>query len=171
MLRFLHTVRIATLAFVITASVVAPACAGIDLFRLPPGLDDGNTLRPGEYVWKPEISPRGPVRVRVSLSEQRVYVYRNDILIGVSTATTGGLTNETPTGTFPILQKRVDHWSNLYPDSPMPFMQRLTHDGVALHSGYITNRPLSHGCIRLPHGFAEHLYNTTKIGTRVVIEE
>jgi hypothetical protein len=81
-------------------------------------------LKPGEYVWYPELSPQGPIVVVVSLPEQRAYVYRNGVIIGASTVSTGKKGHETPTGVFTILQKHEDHYSNLYANAPMPYMQR-----------------------------------------------
>ncbi len=109
-------------------------------------------LKPGEYVWHPEISPQGPVVLVVSLPEQRAYVYRNGVLIGASTVSTGKKGHETPTGVFTILQKHEDHRSNLYNDAPMPYMQRLTWSGVALHAGKLPGYPASHGCVRMHPG-------------------
>jgi L,D-transpeptidase catalytic domain. len=93
------------------------------------------SLKPGQYLWYPEISPTGPVTLVVSLTEQRLYAYRNGIAIGVATVSTGRKGKETPTGVFTILQKQVDHHSTLYNDASMPYMERLTWDGVALHAG------------------------------------
>ena len=126
-------------------------------------------LKPGEYFWAPEISPEGPVTIIVSLATQRAYAYRNGVPIGVSTVSTGKAGYATPTGIFTILQKDVDHVSNLYSDAPMPFMQRLTWGGVALHAGNLPGYPASHGCIRLPPDFAKRLYEITKLGMTVVI--
>ena len=126
-------------------------------------------LKQGEYLWAPEMSPEGPVLVVVSLATQRAIVYRNGIPIGVSTVSTGKKGYETPTGVFTILQKHVVHKSNLYKDAPMPFMQRLTWKGIALHAGSLPSFPASHGCIRLPLQFAKLLYGVTKLGLTVVI--
>ena len=129
-------------------------------------------LRPGQFVWNPEASPSGDVEIVVSLPMQVAYVYRGGILIGVSTVSTGQPGHETPAGSFTILQKARDHRSNIYDSAPMPFMQRLTWDGIALHAGQIPGRPASHGCIRLPHAFARQLYQVTRLGAAVhVIEE
>ena len=129
------------------------------------------TLEPGEFLWHPEVSPSGPVVVVVSLPEQRAHVYRNGLRIGVSTVSSGKPGHSTPTGVFPILQKRVEHYSNLYDNAPMPYMQRLTWGGVALHAGRIPGYPASHGCIRLPREFAELLYDVTSHGTTVVVAD
>lgn len=126
-------------------------------------------LRPGEYAWAPALAPEGPMVIVVSLPEQRAYVYRNGIRIGVSTVSTGKAGHETPTGVFGILQKRRMHYSNLYDDAPMPFMQRLTWDGIALHAGQLPGYPASHGCVRLPHGFSRLLFEATAHGMTVVI--
>jgi len=126
-------------------------------------------LKHGEYLWAPEMSPEGPVLVVVSLATQRAIVYRNGVPIGVSTVSTGKKGYETPTGVFTILQKHVVHRSNLYDDAPMPFMQRLTWRGIALHAGSLPGFPASHGCIRLPLKFAKLLYGVTKLGLTVVI--
>ena len=128
-------------------------------------------LLPGEYLWLPELSPRGPVLVLVSLPEQRAYVYRNGVRIGVATVSTGKPGFETPTGVFTILQKKREHYSNLYDDAPMPFMQRLTWDGIALHAGRIPGYPASHGCVRLPYAFSELLFDVTAHGITVVISD
>ena len=126
-------------------------------------------LKQGEYLWAPEMSPEGPVLVVVSLATQRAIAYRNGVPIGVSTVSTGKKGYETPTGVFTILQKHVVHKSNLYEDAPMPFMQRLTWTGIALHAGNLPGFPASHGCIRLPLQFAKLLYGVTKLGLTVVI--
>ena len=128
-------------------------------------------LKPGEYLWVPEVSPRGPVVMVVSLPEQRAYVYRNGVLIGASTVSTGKKGYETPTGVFTILQKHEDHYSNVYKDAPMPYMQRLTWSGVALHAGRLPGYPASHGCVRMPYEFAEKLYGQTKTGLTVVVSD
>ena len=127
-------------------------------------------LKPGEFLWLPQIAPEGPVLVVISLASQRAIVYRNGIPIGVSTASTGKDGHETPTGVFTILQKKIEHVSNLY-DAPMPYMQRLTWGGIALHAGNLPGYPASHGCIRLPLGFARHLYGVTRLGLTVVVTD
>jgi lipoprotein-anchoring transpeptidase ErfK/SrfK len=93
------------------------------------------------------------------------------VAIGVSTVSSGQPGHDTPTGAFRILEKDVDHHSSLYDNAPMPFMQRLTWDGVALHAGQVMAEPASHGCVRLPRGFARHLFGATAVGTRVVITD
>ena len=126
-------------------------------------------LSPGEFVWQPELAGQGAVEIVVSIPLQRAYVYRGGTLIGATTVSTGRRGHETPTGTFNILQKRREHYSNLYNNAPMPFMQRLTWDGIALHAGQIPGRPASHGCVRLPLDFARHLFGVTELGATVHI--
>lgn len=130
-----------------------------------------DALSPGEYEWYPERSPSGQMVIVVSLPQQRLHVYRNGVRIGVSTISSGRPGNETPTGTFEILEKQRMHHSNLYDSAPMPFMQRLTWDGVALHAGRIPGHPASHGCVRLPADFARTLFEETERGTLVVIAD
>jgi hypothetical protein len=129
------------------------------------------SLRPGEFVWQPSLAEQGGVEIVVSIPLQRAYVYRGGTLIGVSTVSTGRTGHETPVGTFNILEKRREHYSNLYNNAPMPFMQRLTWGGIALHAGQIPGRPASHGCVRLPLDFARHLFSVTQVGASVHILE
>lgn len=130
---------------------------------------DSASLQPGEYTWHPENSPHGSVAVIVSLPEQRVHVYRNGVRIAVSTCSTGKEGHETPTGVFTILQKDKNHKSSTYSDAPMPNMNRLTWDGIALHAGNLPGYPASHGCVRLPMAFSEKLFGITHLGTPVII--
>ena len=126
-------------------------------------------LKPGEYIWAPEVAPAGPLVMVISLDEQRVYVYRNGLRIGVGTISSGKKGKETPTGVFTILQKKKEHFSSLYDNAPMPFMQRLTWDGVAMHAGRLPGYPASHGCVRLPYEFARKLYEVTSNGMTVIV--
>ncbi|TXH76069.1 MAG: L,D-transpeptidase [Lysobacteraceae bacterium] len=128
-------------------------------------------LKAGEYLWMPELAPKGPVAIVISLPEQLAYVYRNGVRIGVSTISSGKPGYETPTGVFTILQKHREHYSNLYDNAPMPYMQRLTWDGVALHAGRVPGYPASHGCVRLPYAFSEKLFGITAQGMTVVIAD
>lgn len=123
------------------------------------------------YFWHPEIAPAGPVVVVVSLDEQSIYVYRNGVAIGVGPISSGKRGYETPPGVYSILQKEREHRSNLYDDAPMPYMQRLTWDGIALHGGVVPGHPASHGCVRLPLAFAEKLYTVTQRGGIVVVSD
>jgi L,D-transpeptidase-like protein len=128
-------------------------------------------LKPGDYVWRPEVSPAGPVVVLVSLPDQTMYVYRNGVRIGRSTVSTGKQGKRTPTGVFTVLQKKVDHESSIYKGAKMPHMQRLTWSGIAMHAGNLPGYPASAGCVRLPVDFAAKLYTVTSMGSTVIIAD
>jgi hypothetical protein len=100
-----------------------------------------------------------------------MYVYRNGVRIGRSTVSTGKPGKRTPTGVFTVLQKKVQHESNIYKGAKMPHMQRLTWSGIAMHAGQLPGYPASHGCVRLPEDFAEKLYSVTSNGTTVIIAD
>jgi hypothetical protein len=127
------------------------------------------SLKAGQYVWAPQVAPEGPMLLIVNVSSQRALLFRNGVPIGATTVSTGKTGHDTPTGVFTILQKQVEHYSSKYDDAPMPYMQRLTWGGVALHAGHLPGYPASHGCIRLPAGFAKLLYGATRLGMTVVI--
>lgn len=127
------------------------------------------SLANGEYVWAPELSPAGPMLLVVNLQTQRAVLFRNGIPIAATTISSGKPGTETPTGVFTILQKRREHYSSTYDNAPMPNMQRLTWQGIALHAGKLPGYPASHGCIRLPHGFSTLLFGATQVGMTVVI--
>lgn len=110
-----------------------------------------------------------PLHMLVSLDDQQIKVYRGADLIEVSPISSGMRGYTTPTGVFSILEKRRKHFSNLYDNAPMPFMQRLTWSGIALHVGKLPGYPASHGCIRLPRAFAQSLYSATERGMHVVV--
>jgi hypothetical protein len=126
-------------------------------------------LKPGEYWWHPEISPQGPLMILVSIPEQTMHVYRNGILIGRSTVSTGSKGHSTPGGVFSILEKQQTHRSKTYNNAPMPYMQRLTWTGIAMHSGALPGYPASHGCVRLPYDFSQLLFKATEKGGTVVV--
>jgi hypothetical protein len=110
-----------------------------------------------------------PVMAVVSLSRQRVTVYDADGWIMRAPVSSGRTGYETPAGVYSILQRKVEHFSNLYDDAEMPFMQRLTWSGIALHAGALPGYPASHGCVRMPHGFAERFYDVGRLGMRVIV--
>jgi len=141
----------------------AAASAQLQLAR------QADQLKPGEWVWAPQIAASGPVLVYVDLGRQRATVYRNGVRIGVSTISSGKDGHETPTGVFTILEKNKEHHSKTYNDASMPFQQRLTWLGVAMHAGNLPGYPASHGCVRLPMEFAKKLFEVTPMGGTVVI--
>ncbi|HKP03754.1 MAG TPA: L,D-transpeptidase [Chthoniobacterales bacterium] len=126
-------------------------------------------LKPGEYWWSPKVSPSGPVVVLVSIPLQQMHVYRNGILVGRSSVSTGSKGHDTPTGVFTILEKKQTHRSKKYDDAPMPNMQRLTWSGIAMHSGNLPGYPASHGCVRMPYDFSTLLFSITGNGGTVII--
>ena len=113
--------------------------------------------------------PPGPHLLVVSIKSQRAALYSNGKLVMETPVSSGMPTHPTPTGIFSVIQKNRHHRSNIYSDAPMPYMQRLTWSGIALHQGALPGRPASHGCIRLPERFASFLWRTTRLGARVVI--
>jgi hypothetical protein len=126
-------------------------------------------LKPGQYWWNPQLSPSGPLMVLVSIPQQTMHVYRNGILIGRSTVSTGSKGHATPGGVFTILEKKQTHYSKKYDNAPMPNMQRLTWTGIAMDSGNLPGYPASHGCIRLPYDFSQLLFSETSKGGTVVV--
>jgi hypothetical protein len=126
-------------------------------------------LKKGEFLWMGDAVASGPVVMVVSLNEQRAYVYRNGVLIGATTVSTGRPGHLTPTGVFTVLQKQKEHRSTIYDGAAMPYMERLTWDGVALHAGGLPGYPESHGCVHLPSEFAKLLFQVSPMGMTVVI--
>jgi hypothetical protein len=114
-------------------------------------------------------APRGPLQIVVSIADQRIAVYRNGTLIARSSVSTGVPRHPTPVGIFTVIGKHRWHRSNLYSDAPMPYMQRITWSGIALHAGVLPGYPASHGCIRLKTDFAVQLWQLTRRGARVII--
>jgi hypothetical protein len=130
---------------------------------------DAAALDAGEFVWRPQLASTGNVEIVVSIPQQRAYIYRANTLIGVTTVSTGRAGHRTPTGRYPIMEKHRTHFSSLYNNAPMPFMQRLTMGGIALHAGEIPGYPASHGCVRLPYEMARNLFGTTQVRSVVHI--
>ncbi len=126
------------------------------------------SLAPNQFVWA-DVDTGEPVSIVINIAEQRAYVYRGAQMVAAASVSTGKEGKDTPAGTFAILQKKVDHRSNLYDNAPMPFMQRLTWDGVAIHAGKNPGYPASHGCDRVPTEFAKKLFAVTGLGTQVTV--
>src|SRR5438128_5295363 len=132
---------------------------------------DTVTLKPGEYIWEPERAPEGPLLIVASITEQVAYVYRNGIRIARSSVSTGRPGHRTPTGIFTILEKEVHHTSSIYKGAEMPYMERVTWGGIALHAGDLPGYPDSHGCVRLPLEFSKLLFGVTMKGATVIIAD
>jgi hypothetical protein len=150
----------AALLFTVSAEIFT------DGVRVPP---ETGKLKTGEYVWEPERAPEGPLLIVASITEQVVYVYRNGIRIARSSVSTGRPGHSTPTGVFTILEKEVHHTSSIYKGAEMPYMERVTWGGIALHAGDLPGYPDSHGCIRLPLEFSKLLFGVTMKGATVII--
>ena len=151
----------------IVALLFFSLAAGLVQAQVEPAFDN---LQPGQFEWTVDpASVQGPLVIVVSLADQRAWVFNNGSRIATSTISTGKAGKETPTGVFPILEKRKVHHSNRYDNAPMPFMQRLTWDGIAMHAGRIPGHPASHGCVRLPAQFARELFDITDRDETVVI--
>jgi lipoprotein-anchoring transpeptidase ErfK/SrfK len=154
------------------AALSLSVCAATPALAQGPIAEDAVTmLKPGQFIWNDAAAPAGNVTVVVSIASQRAFVYRGDTLIGATAVSTGAPGHETPTGEFTILQKQVMHKSNLYNEAPMPFMQRLTWDGIAIHAGRDPGHPDSHGCVRVPIAFAKKLFGMTRLGAKVTVTD
>jgi len=117
-----------------------------------------------------EARPAGvPLMAIVALGEQRITVYDADGKMLQAPVSTGQTGYETPAGIYSVIQKKAEHYSNLYDDASMPFMQRITWSGIALHAGVLPGRPASHGCVRMPYDFAQTLFEKTSRGMRVIV--
>ena len=142
------------------------------IFRPPPRPSLKPNPKPNP---KPEpakdagASPKGPLQIVVSIAEQHVTLYSNGVRVAQGPVSTGVPGRPTPTGVFSIIQKDRFHHSNLYSNAPMPFMERITWSGVALHEGPLPGYPASHGCIRLTHDFAVRLWQVARLGARVIV--
>ncbi|HET7806704.1 MAG TPA: L,D-transpeptidase [Pseudolabrys sp.] len=112
---------------------------------------------------------KGPLLLIISIADQRISLYDDGALIARSAVSTGVKGHPTPVGVFSVISKSKWHRSNIYSGAPMPYMQRITWSGIALHAGDLPGYPASHGCIRLTHDFAVRLWHLTRRGTRVII--
>jgi lipoprotein-anchoring transpeptidase ErfK/SrfK len=122
----------------------------------------------GFWKWDEEGVPDGPMLITVDTVAQTMSVFRAGHEIGVAFILYGANSKPTPNGVFPILQKNARHVSNLY-GAPMPYMLRLTNDGVAIHASQVVEGRATHGCIGLPMAFAKLLFDATKVGDRVIV--
>jgi hypothetical protein len=112
---------------------------------------------------------KGPLQIFISINQQKLHLYSDGAHVADTSIATGVPSLPTPLGIFSVIQKQVFHRSNIYNDAPMPYMQRITWSGVAMHEGESIGHRASHGCIRMPHDFAVRLYRLTKLNTRVII--
>lgn len=147
------------------AAVATPSAGGSAATALLPVT---RWLRSGEYAWRAEETPPGPVTIVVDLRARTLSVYRRGIEIGRSSVVYGYDEKPTPLGTFSILEKKAHHISNLY-GAPMPWMHRLTWDGVAIHGSEMADDKATHGCIGVPDEFGKALFALTAKGGRVIV--
>lgn len=130
------------------------------------------TQRRGEMkpaIVEKESKPQGPLIISVSIAQQKLRIYDANGLYAESPVSTGMPGHSTPMGVFSVIQKQKFHRSNIYSGAPMPFMQRITWSGIAMHAGVLPGHPASHGCIRLPMAFAVKMYGWTRMGARVIV--
>ena len=158
-------IRVASRVEALRPIVPKRAARAIEVAALP-----GETAPGATPVEAPvETGPPEPLLLTISLIEQKLNVYRGLELVETTKVSSGARGYETRTGVFSILEKKRYHHSNLYSNAPMPWMQRLTRSGTALHAGVVPNYPASHGCIRLPFSFAPKLFKITEVGANVVV--
>ena len=131
-------------------------------------LDTGGPIRYGEFFWDEAGAPAGPLVITVDLAAETISAFRDGYEIGTAAIIFGGEGKGTPLGTFPITQKDATHVSNLY-HAPMPYMLRLTDDGVSIHGSKIAYDYATHGCVGVPMGFAKKLFGVARLGDRVII--
>jgi lipoprotein-anchoring transpeptidase ErfK/SrfK len=122
-----------------------------------------------ELSEKESAKPQGPLIIAISIQKQHLKIYDANGLFAEAPISTGMAGHPTPMGVFSVIQKQKLHHSNIYSGAPMPFMQRITWSGIAIHAGVLPGYPASHGCIRMPMAFAVKMYGWTKMGARVVV--
>jgi lipoprotein-anchoring transpeptidase ErfK/SrfK len=149
--------------------VPAPAIAAVDEpFVIKRILDVPKPFEHGDYVWDDKGVPAGPLVITVDLAAQTLSVFRGGYEIGAAVILYGADDKPTPLGVFPISQKDADHVSNLY-NAPMPYMMRLTNDGVAIHGSEVGWNYATHGCVGVPVKFAKLLFAQAKLGDKVIV--
>ena len=151
------------------APAPAPAIAAADEpFVVKRILDVPKPFEHGDYVWDDSGVPAGPLVITIDLAAQTLSVFRDGYEIGAAVILYGADEKPTPLGVFPITQKDADHVSNLY-DAPMPYMLRLTNDGVSIHGSEVGWNYATHGCIGVPVKFAKLLFGQAKLGDKVIV--
>ncbi len=128
-----------------------------------------NVAKKGEVPEKESSKPQGPVIISISIDQQKMRIYDANGLFAETPVSTGMRGHPTPMGVFSVIQKDRLHHSNIYSGAPMPYMQRITWSGIAIHAGVLPGYPASHGCIRMPMAFAVKMWSWTRMGARVVV--
>jgi lipoprotein-anchoring transpeptidase ErfK/SrfK len=154
-----------------TPAVKAPVTPGPDQrFVIKRILPIDGPLRYGDWHWDEASAPAdGPLVITVDLEARVLSVFRGGYEIAATAVLLGTTEKPTPTGIFPITEKDADHRSNIYDGAPMPYMMRLTNDGVTIHGTKVQNGYASHGCVGVPTPFARKLFGITALGTQVYI--
>lgn len=148
------------------APAPAPAQTAYTIRRVLP---IAGPMRMGDYHWDEDGAPKtGRVIITVDLAAQVISIFRDGYEIGTAAVLYGADAKPTPTGVYPITQKDADHVSNLY-DAPMPYMLRLTNDGISIHGSQVRDGYMTHGCIGVPTPFAKKLFDAVKLGDRVIV--
>ncbi|QDK33631.1 L,D-transpeptidase family protein [Sphingomonas sp. IC081] len=158
--------RIAPAAPIARAQPAKPADTAFTVKRILP--IDG-PIRYGEWHWDETGVPAGPIVITVDLDARVLSVFRGGYEIGATAVLLGTEDTPTPLGVFPITEKDKDHVSNIYTGAPMPYMQRLTNDGITLHGSEVAKGYASHGCVGMPDDFAAKLFAATRLGDKVYI--
>ncbi len=162
-----HVARVVPAAAPAAGPKVAPAPAD-EPFVIKRILSIAGPIPYGEWHWDDANVPAGPLVITVDLDARVLSAFRAGYEIGATAVLLGTQEKPTPTGVFPITQKDANHISNLY-DAPMPYMMRLTNDGVTIHGTNVERRYASHGCVGVPAPFAKKLFGVAKLGDRVII--
>jgi len=136
---------------------------------IAPRKPKAHQLQKATKIEKEAAKPQGPITVAVSINKQQLKIYDANGLFAEAPVSTGMKGHSTPMGVFSVIQKQKFHRSNIYSGAPMPFMQRITWSGVALHAGVLPGYAASHGCIRMPASFATRIYGWTRMGSRVLV--
>ncbi|TYC81043.1 L,D-transpeptidase family protein [Novosphingobium sp. BW1] len=153
----------------VQAAAEPPAPSPDEPFVIKRILPINGPIRYGEWHWDEDGVPDGPLVITVDLDARVLSVFRGGYEIGATAVLLGSQDKPTPTGVFPITEKDIDHVSNIYTGAPMPYMQRLTNDGVSLHGSKVEKGFASHGCVGMPDPFAAKLFQMTKLGDKVYI--
>src|ERR1700744_5927156 len=130
---------------------------------------DKKLQKKSKLAGKEAVKPQGPLIISISIGQQKLRIYDANGLFAETPVSTGMPGHSTPMGVFSVIQKQKFHQSNIYSGAPMPFMQRITWSGIAMHAGVLPGHPASHGCIRLPMAFAVKMYGWTRMCARVVV--
>ncbi len=146
----------------------SPAAAADTPFVIKRILPIKGAIKYGEWHWDEAGVPAGPIVITVDLDARVLSIFRSGYEIGAAAVLLGTEDKPTPLGVFPITEKDRNHVSNLY-DAPMPYMMRLTNDGITLHGSKVEWGYASHGCVGMPEAFAAKVYGASKIGDRVFI--